>query len=55
MFSPFNPISLSCDHLAGNLINAVSFWITDEKQRDVILNEPFDILMVITFLAKPQD
>jgi hypothetical protein len=55
LFSPFNPISLSADHLIGNMINTVKFWITDEKQRDVIMNEPFEILFSITFLAKPQD
>lgn len=55
LFSPFNPISLSADHLIGNMISTVKFWITDEKQRDVIMNEPFEILFSITFLAKPQD
>lgn len=55
LFSPFNPISLPADHLIGNMISTVKFWITDEKQRDVIMTEPFEILFSITFLAKPQD
>jgi hypothetical protein len=55
LFSPFNPISLPADQMCGNMVNTVKFWITDEKQRDIILNEPFEILLSITFLAKPQD
>ena len=55
LFTPFNPISLPADQLCGNMINTVKFWITDEKQRDIVLNEPFEILLSITFLAKAQD
>lgn len=55
LFTPINAISLACDSLAGNLVNNVSFWITDERQRDIIVNEPFEISLTITFLARPQD
>jgi hypothetical protein len=55
LFTPINAISLACDSLAGNLVNNVTFWITDEKQRDIIINEPFEISLTITFLARPQD
>lgn len=55
LFTPINAISLACDNLAGNLVNNVSFWITDEKQRDIVINEPFEISLTVTFLARPQD
>lgn len=52
-FQPQNPIKLSVNHLRGQIINQVSFFITDQLNREVDFNtENFTLLIELKYLAR---
>lgn len=51
VFQPSNPLEIPADDLIGRPLSNIQFWITDEQNRDIVITETIEILIVVTFYA----
>ena len=51
VFQPVNSLEIPADDLIGRPLSNIQFWVTDEQNRDIVINETVEILVVVTFYA----